>query len=271
MIDFSVLITVYKNDVPAYFREALESITIAQTLSPSEVIIVCDGTVPDEILTIIEEFETRCEGIIISFKLPKNIGQGEALNFGLRKCSHEYVARMDSDDISLPNRFKEQISFLNSNPKIDILSSTVKEFNQEGNLAERLLPIEHDDLVSFAKFRAPVNHGCCVYKKSKVLLAGAYSGLYQCQDYKLWVDMLLEGCRFHNLSQCHMDVRMYEGYTRKVGLAYLKEEFYLQSYFYKKGFISFPRCVVNLFLRGSARLAPTTLINFLYKRVVRGL
>ncbi len=269
-MEFTVLITLYINDKPEWFSEALYSITHLQSLQPTEVVLVCDGDISKENELIVSEYEGDERVNLKVYRLKENVGQGKALNYGLNKCSYEYVARMDSDDISSANRFEEQVTFLYENPDIDILSSTIREFNGEGAFALRSLPVYHEEIMKFAQRRSPVNHGCCIYKKSKVIKLGGYSELVQVQDWKLWVDMLLDGCRFHNLPAIHMDVRMNEGYSRKTGFSYLKEEAYLQTYFYRKGFIGLNNYLLNIVVRSLGRVFPRVLIELVYKRLYRG-
>src|SRR5690606_40315887 len=91
---------------PEFLRIALESLA-GQTLKADEVVLVEDGPIPDTLLAVIESFRETLS--IVSVKLPSNVGLAAALNAGLAHCSHELVARMDSDEISLPQRFEKQI------------------------------------------------------------------------------------------------------------------------------------------------------------------
>lgn len=264
---FSVLMTVYKYDSAAYFDQALSSITSEQERTPDEVILVCDGPLSLELEQVISRHSKLTDylGIV---RLEDNVGQGKALNYGLERCSNELVARMDSDDISLPSRFKEQIGFMENHPGVDVLSSTIEEFSKSfRNL--RTLPCEHDAIVKLLATRSPVNHGCCVYRKSMVLKAGGYSGLFQCQDYLLWIDMLIEGARFHNLHTTHMKVRMEEGYSRKIGWNYAKEELYLQKYMYRVGVIPLHRFIFNTIWKAGGRLLPEKVVSYVYRKFYR--
>src|SRR5688572_19926375 len=144
MLDFqfSVLLPIYYKENPEYFTLALESLR-NQTLPPTEVVIVKDGPLPKSLEGVIEEFADLLP--LKVFALEKNLGLGNALDFGLRKCSHEHVARMDSDDICARNRFEKQAEIFLANPGLDILGSYLNEFVHEiGDLnVIRRVPLTH--------------------------------------------------------------------------------------------------------------------------------
>ena len=95
---FSVLMSVYHKDDPTYLDTALNSLT-EQTAVPDEIVLVKDGPVSQQLEEVIDAFHKKfCNLKIVA--LEKNSGLGNALNQGLKHCSHELVARMDSDDIS---------------------------------------------------------------------------------------------------------------------------------------------------------------------------
>ena len=116
LIDFSVLMSVYKNDNPHFFDLALKSIWDIQILKPTEIVLVQDGPLNDDLLFVIEQFKIHAPVKLI--KLTKNLGLGVALNEGLNHCSFDLVARMDADDISKPERFLKQIKFFKNNPVV---------------------------------------------------------------------------------------------------------------------------------------------------------
>jgi len=268
-MNFSVLITVYEKDDPSFFKLALASITEKQLLKPNEVVLVCDGPLTLELEKVIDESASLKNCTLRVIRLKENVGQGNALNIGLKECSYHYVARMDSDDISIPERFLQQVSYLQSNPSIDVLSSSTLEFNESSSLGSRVLPENHDDIIKMMKFRSPVNHGCCVYNRNKVLAVGGYSDLFQCQDYLLWIKLVKSGARFANLKSTHLKVRMNEGFSRKIGLSYCKEEFKIQVNLYKYGFTNRFEFIRNFFVKVIGRLAPEKVISFFYNKLYR--
>ena len=215
MIDFSVLMAVYGKDNPSFYRIALDSVTDGQTLKPSQVVIVFDGPVPQEIESITLDAELRNPHIVFTIvKQSVNQGLAAALNAGLEKCSFEYIARMDSDDYAVPDRFEKQIAFLSSNSQIDVLGGTIAEFvdNPKQTKSVRSVGLSHEMIVKMAKHRTPLNHMTVIYKKSKVLAVGGYNVEYgKLEDYKLWVDMIANGCKFANLNDVLVHMRVGNG------------------------------------------------------------
>ena len=171
---FSVLMSVYKNDKAEEVANALDSL-IHQTVRPDQIVLVLDGPGSDEINKLVNRYAFE-EDIIDLVPLEKNVGLGNALSIGLTYCKYEYVARMDSDDFSLPNRFKKQIYFLNLHPEIDVLGGQIVEYDSKmrNKVAIRKVPLTMDDIANRMKTRNGMNHVTVMYKKSAVLAVGNY-------------------------------------------------------------------------------------------------
>ena len=268
-LPFSVLMCVYEHDNDDYFEQALKSITVDQTLKPSQIVLVVDGPVNKEKKVIIDRFSKIDEFELDVLMLPVNVGQGKALNAGLERCKYDYVARMDSDDISMPDRFEKQIKYLKMHPDVDVMSSFVKEFDGNHLSEVRVLPLTPKEINQFGKLRSPINHGACIYKKQKVLAVGAYSAYVQLQDYLLFVKMICAGFKLCNTDDIVLRVRMPGGYVKKGGFNYFKEEVSLAKEFYKMGYISRGGLFKNLIVRALPRLLPSALLGRLYILVLR--
>lgn len=106
---FSVAMCVYGKDNPAWFEEALASVTVNQTVKPDEVVLVVDGPVPEEIWHVIRKYEKILGGGLRVINLKTNQGLGKALRVAVAAARNEIIARMDSDDLSLPERFEVQL------------------------------------------------------------------------------------------------------------------------------------------------------------------
>ena len=159
-MQFSVLMSVYFREKAECLDLALESVLIDQSYKPSELILVADGQLTDELYAVIRKYQ----GIFANMKLvqlPQNVGLGKALNEGLKHCSYEWVARMDSDDISLPRRFEKQFEHVKSHPEIDVLGTALSEFvnNPTEITAIKKCP---ESVTSYIKFRSPLN--ACIHK-----------------------------------------------------------------------------------------------------------
>jgi len=114
-MNFSVLLSLYVKEKPQFLRECLESLK-NQTLPATEIVMVYDGAITTELEEVVTQFITILPIKII--RLPQNVGLGKALNEGLKHCSYNWVFRMDSDDICLPNRFEKQVIFITQHPLI---------------------------------------------------------------------------------------------------------------------------------------------------------
>ncbi len=263
---FSVLISVYFKENPSFLSQALSSIE-NQTLKANEIVLVKDGPLTDELDEVISSHADASFTPYIIIKLEENVGLGKALNAGLEHCSYEWVARMDSDDIALPDRFEKQFSTLAENPDIDILGSWICEFDDEPALCrkERRVPETHESIVKFAKYRNPLNHMTVVFRKSAVGEVGGYQRMNGFEDYYLWMRMLLHGKRFANIPQVLVKARTGAGMIgRRQGWKYAKDELALEKAAYQIGFWTRLDLVQNFFTRFLPRLLPVFIVEKLY-------
>ena len=184
---FSVLISVYQREKPQYLEQALESL-LEQTLLPTEVVIVEDGPLTDELYAVIEAFKTRFAATV-SVVLPRNVGLGLALNHGLKECHYPIVARMDSDDICKPRRFEKQLEILRTHKEIDVVGSWIDEFlgTKENIISTRKVPETHQEILHFARYRNPMNHPTVMFRKAVIEAVDSYHDFPLFEDYDLWV------------------------------------------------------------------------------------
>ncbi|MEM6686248.1 MAG: glycosyltransferase [Bacteroidota bacterium] len=269
--EFSVSMSVYKNDDPTFFYEAVQSV-LNQTVMPQEVIIVIDGYIPDETETILQDFK-KAHDIIKIVRLEKNMGHGHARNIGLRNSKHDYVALMDSDDICRNNRFELQLNYFAANPDTSIVGGTIEEFLMvpENKLLKRKLPSTDTDIKNYMKYRCPFNQMTVMFKKKDVLEAGGYLDWFCNEDYYLWVRMAEKKFTFHNLEEVLVDVRVNENfYDRRGGYKYFKSEAKLQKLMYSKGIISLPVLVWNILIRFAVQvIMPNRLREYFFMKFTR--
>jgi glycosyltransferase involved in cell wall biosynthesis len=268
---FSVLLSVYQKERPDFLRHSLESL-VTQTRMPKEIIIVKDGKVGEELNNVIESFRVKQGGLLKVVGYDENRGLGRALNFGMQHITTPYVARMDTDDVSVPTRFEEQMSFLDSHPDIDILGSSIAEFDDDPQhpLRARHVPEQHEMIREKARLSNPMNHMTVVFKREKVVEAGGYQHAPYFEDYDLWVRMLMGGMKFHNLKRLLVLARIGNDMIgKRHGFQYTKFEAAHFRKMYEYGFINSFGLIKALMLRVPLRLLPKTLLLSIYSVILR--
>ena len=268
---FSVCMSVYKNDRPDYFITAVRSI-FHQTVVPNEIILVVDGPIPPTIVQAIETLQKEIS-ILSVIWLPENMGHAIARQTGLDAATNELCAIMDSDDISVPDRFEKQLNKIENSPKISIVGGQINEFidTPDNIVGSRIVP-EHDTFIKkYLRRRCPFNQTTVMLRKTEVMNAGGYRDWYCNEDYYLWIRMTEAGCRFANLPDTLVNVRVGEDmYARRGGWRYFKSEAGLQKYMLKHGIISLPRYLFNITARFAFQVAmPNRLRGFVFQKLFR--
>lgn len=263
---FSVLLSVYIKENPSFLTRALTSIWDEQVLKPSQIVLVQDGPLTAELESIISQWASRLGSVFCPVPLPQNVGLAAALNEGLNHCQYELVARMDTDDIAVPERFEKQYAFMQSHPDIAVSSGLIEEWSQDFSykVSERRLPLTHTDIVKFAKSRSPMSHPAVMFRKSAVLAVGGYPSIYP-EDYALWGSMLAKGYRFANLPDLLLKMRVGDALVDRRGLQFLKGEIKAYKYLLDVGFINRYEFLSSSVLRGVVRLSPVWLKKVFYK------
>jgi len=263
----SVLLSVYRGEKPAFLEQAISSIWEAQTLKPGQIVLVQDGPLTQELNDVIHRWELYLGDLFTSVLLPHNVGLGTALNEGLKYCRYELVARMDTDDIAIPDRFHKQIRFMNDNTEIIAVSGCIEEWDNDMTyrIGQRRLPLLPSELILFAKHRSPLNHPAVIFRKSAIFAVGGYPELRKSQDYALWSLLLVNGKKLANLPDVLLKMRAGENLHMRRGKEYLKNEIRLLQFQYQIGFLSIHELIFNLVGRSLLRLLPTWLKAFLYR------
>lgn len=198
---YSVLMSVYAKDHPAYVAAAVESM-LNQTVPPEEYVIVVDGPVTDALRNVITKYEADSKLFTVIW-LEKNGGLGNALNTGLNYCRNELVARMDADDISLPTRCERELEMFANDSRLAICGCNIDEFRGALNnvSTSRIVPENDEEIKKFMRRRQPFNHPTVIYKKSKVIENGGYISLKRKEDFDLFSRMLSNGCYAANIGE----------------------------------------------------------------------
>lgn len=218
-VKFSVLLSIYYKENPDYFRECMESI-YSQTVLPDEIVLVEDGRLTEELYEAISEYECRASEInFVTVKLEKNSGLGLALAEGIKHCSNELVARMDTDDICVPDRFEKQLKVLSNNNNLDVVGGFIAEFDidKEHIVAERKVPLCHNDIVRYQRKRDGLNHVSVMFKRKSVLAAGNYKSCLLMEDSLLWANMIKNHCHMANIDEVLVYVRTGDDMLKRRG------------------------------------------------------
>ena len=269
---FSIAMSVYHKDNAAFFVRALQSITEQQTVIPSEIVLVCDGPLNNDLDAVIDTYQARYP-IFNIIRLPQNKGLGNALKIAVENASNELIARMDSDDVSVVDRFEQQLTYFFNHPEIDIVGGDITEFIGEENyiVGKRTVPKTDSEIKEYMKKRAAFNHVSVMYKKSAVQAAGGYQDWFWNEDYYLWIRMQLNNAVFANTGTVLVNVRVGEEmYQRRGGKRYFQSEYGLQKLMLEKRMIGTTTFIGNIGKRFIVqRMLPNRVRAWVFKKFAR--
>ncbi|EPF4529073.1 glycosyltransferase [Enterococcus faecalis] len=264
---FSVLMSVYHKEKPIYLEKAFQSI-VSQTYLPDEVVIVKDGELTQELDELIDKYDfKKIKKKVVP--LVSNQGLGIALSIGLTKCSNEIIARVDTDDVNLLNRFEIQIKEFHLNPELAIVGGQIAEFYEEKSIpifiSERKVPTTHQEIIKFSKTRNPFNHMTVMFKKSVILECGNYRNCPLCEDYDLWMRVLAQEYIVKNTPETLVHARTgLEMAERRGGAKYAHFMYQMRKSFYHSGYISISNFIVGTAASTIFALIPATVRKKIY-------
>ena len=270
-MEYSVLISVYYKEKAEYLIECLESM-VHQTVQPSEIVIVKDGKLTAELEDVLTKYKTKYQRLFKFVCLEKNVGLGLALAEGIKNCSHELIARMDSDDISIPNRCELQLREFAKDSLLDVCGGYIKEFcdSKEKVVSIRKVPLVDSEIKEYQKRRDAVNHVTVMFKKSKVLEAGNYQHALLMEDSLLWTNMILHGATFKNIDDYLVYVRTgADMFKRRRGLKYFKKYKNGRKIILQTGYISKWDYYYTLLVQLIFSILPNSVREFVYEKLLR--
>ena len=270
-MEYSVLISVYYKEKAEYLIECLESM-VHQTVQPSEIVIVKDGKLTAELEDVLTKYKTKYQRLFKFVCLEKNVGLGLALAEGIKNCSHELIARMDSDDISIPNRCELQLREFAKDSLLDVCGGYIKEFcdSKEKVVSIRKVPLVGSEIKEYQKRRDAVNHVTVMFKKSKVLEAGNYQHALLMEDSLLWTNMILHGATFKNIDDYLVYVRTgADMFKRRGGLKYFKKYKNGRKIILQTGYISKWDYYYTLLVQLIFSILPNSVREFVYEKLLR--
>lgn len=260
---FSVLMSLYNKESASNLEACFDSLRL-QTLLANEIILVIDGEINIELQDVLNRWKTKLPLKI--YPLQKNVGLGNALNIGLKKCTFEVVLRMDTDDICCPNRFEVQIKYLISHPDVTVLGTAINEFDKDGVTGQRFAITGNDNIIAYSKKRNPINHMTVAFRKSKIIEAGGYQHHQFMEDYNLWLRLISMNQKFENITEPLVYARVGEGMLeRRKGVDYIKSEYRLWKLKRLLGIDSGYSAFGIFILRVIPRLMPINILSVIYK------
>lgn len=264
----AVIMSVYSGDKIDYLKVAVQSI-LEQTYAHIDLYIYKDG----ELDLTVTEYITFLAGMpnVYVFGKSQNMGLAKGLNYLIEKVlgkgGYCYIARMDADDISRPNRIEKQVHFMNENIELSVSGTSCAEFGAAFSLAEKHLPAKHEDLINFSVARCPFIHPTVIFRTELFNKGLRYpTNTDFTEDMALWLKLLDEGYQFGNLNEILLDYRLDEGTVgRRKGLKKALSEILLRQKYMKRLNMVSLRNFILVYSRLFFHLAPKYLVKLSYK------
>lgn len=269
---YSVLMSLYYKENPEFLKLSIESM-LNQSIKPDQIVVVKDGKLTEELDKVVEYYISMEPSLFTVVTLDKNLGLGLALNEGLKKCSNELVARMDTDDISVKDRCELQVEEFLKDKKLSIVGSMINEFYDNPNniVSSRIVPTKHEDILKFSRRRSPFNHPTVMYKKSEVLACGGYHDVKRKEDIDLFGRMLNQGYIAMNIDKPLLLFRSnQDNYKRRKSWSNCKSYISVIYDFWKKGYSGTSDLLIVIIGQIVMFLSPVWLLKILSNKFLRG-
>ncbi len=269
-MDFTVLLPIYHKDSSEYLKIAIDSL-LDQSFKPKEILILVDGPVGDELKTLLMDYKSKYDCVNVIF-FQENRGLGKVLMDGVNLAKYEIIARMDADDVSVQDRFENQLKYFLENKELAIVGGNIQEYSNDFSekLNERKVPTSLEEIKSYSKLRNPFNHMTVMFKKSVILEAGNYTEMPLFEDYYLWCRVLKNGHNGLNINKVLVKARAGEDMVqRRSGLSYFKKEIGFQKALLQLGYTNMYEFIRNLIIRGLPRILPKKMLLNIYNNILR--
>lgn len=267
---FSVLMSVYKKESPQFLDQALYSIE-DQTVVPKEIILVEDGPIPVELQKVIDKHQSNFINDFKVIKSARNQGLGASLRLGTDFVSTNWIARMDSDDISVRRRFELQLKEVMKNPNLAVIGGQIQEFAGEMSnvVGYRRVPTSEPLLRSFIKWRSPFNHPSVMLNKTILQKVGGYITYGNLEDYYLWSRIIAQNFHVKNIDSILLKMRVDEGmYQRRGKISNIKYFYRLRNFLYKHNILNWREKIMGDWLMTLNILIPGCLRKYIYQHVL---
>lgn len=270
MEPYSVLMSVYAKEQAKYLRASILSM-LNQSVRTDDFVLMCDGPLTEELDAVIAEMKQEYPELFRVIRLDENKGLGIALQKGVTYCKNELIARMDSDDISVPKRCEKQLAIFESQD-VDIVGGNIEEFveNISNPTSARKVPCTDAEIKAFAKRRNPFNHPTIMFRKSAVKEAGNYEDCKGFEDYYLWARMLKCGMRGYNIQETLVYMRTSAGmYKRRGSFSYAILGMKARWKIHKIGFSGFSDFLISAGGQVLMSIVPLRMRQYFYGKFLR--
>lgn len=267
----SVLMSIYKSEKADYLNRALHSVWTDQSLKPDEIVLIEDGPLGDELRRIITDWKSLLGERLVLLRNTKNLGLTKSLNKGLKVIKSDFIARMDSDDISHPLRFERQIKYLKEHPEISVVGGSLQEFDAAHEcLNIRHYPLTNKMVRSSICKASPLAHPTVMMRRTIFENGLSYNEKYRTsQDIALWFDVLCHGYKIGNVEDITIyfrrDSDMYR--RRSKNKAWNEFKIYMNGISRLYGFLSW-RYIFPI-ARLIFRLLPVSIVKWIYSSDMR--
>lgn len=267
---YSVLMTVYFKERPSFLREAIDSM-LNQTVRPAEFVLVEDGPLTDDLYSIIKQYEKNPVFKIV--KLEENQGSGPASAAGVLACSNEWIARLDSDDYSVPERIEKQFDAYLSNRELQVIGANIIEIETDNpkNQQEVILPEKDAEIRKFTGRRCPFRTSAILFKREAVMKAGNYRAFHRVEDYDMFARLVASNVKCENVQEFLTYMRIDKDYCkRRGGMKLAKSIVKLKKEIRKLGLANMKDWIISVPIQVVVCLMPNNMRGYFYRKVLRG-
>lgn len=264
----SALLPVHAGADPDHLAEAVESI-LAQSRPADEIVVVEDGPLTERHLRVLDALQ-RVHPKVVRVRLDHNQGAGAANQAGLIAATSVWIAKVDSDDISVADRFQQQLAHL-YRTRADVCGSAMLEFSvtPEQPQVLRTAPLSSDLILRRLRSNSPINHPTAMYRRDLALQCGGYADMRYMQDYVLFARMAVRGAALTNVEEPLVHFRAgHQLHMRRSGLKFLRLEWQLQEELRCLGIIGPLRALGNYVVRMTYRLLPLRVAVWVHQNVL---
>ncbi|KRN58365.1 glycosyltransferase [Limosilactobacillus secaliphilus] len=268
--DFSVLMSVYEKENYHFLDQALDSIE-NQTVVPTEIVLVEDGPISNELEKVVDNHRTNFANTFKVVKSIRNQGLGASLRLGTEFVSTNWIARMDSDDISVSNRFELQLKEIIKNPGLAVIGGQIQEFSRDPSIivGYRKVPTSEPSLRRFIKWRSPFNHPSVMLNKAILNRVGGYIPYGNLEDYYLWARIIVKNYPVKNIDKILLKMRVDEGmYQRRGKNSNIRYFYALRKFLFNNGIINLRERIIGDWIMAVNILMPGWLRKNIYQHIL---